>query len=81
MALYESSTEKEPLLFFSSFLKNESISRYETNFYDYPVNPSQIYDKEKGYIEYQKDCYEEGETPTVKIKFKDYGSSQKVVGF
>lgn len=72
MTLYKPSTEKEPLLFFSSFLNEHILNQYENNFYGYPINPSQIFDNDQGFIEYHKDCYEGGEKPTVKIYFKEY---------
>ncbi len=57
MGLYQESTKTRPLLFFESFLKNDKLIKYESMFYDYPINLSQENFREQGYIKYLNDSY------------------------
>lgn len=57
MGLYQESTKTRPLLFFESFLKNDKLIKYESMFYEYPINLSQENFREQGYIKYLNDSY------------------------
>lgn len=50
-----SSNAIEPLRFFIEFIQNDEILNFENKFYNYPINPSQIPNRDEGFIEYQKD--------------------------
>ncbi len=69
MNLYKPSTEIQPLLFFKTFLHKEIIAAYEKQFYEQSINPSQQNNINQGYIEYNKDYYENGEAPSARIYF------------
>ncbi len=78
MNLYKPSTEKQPLLFFKTFLSRERLEAYENHFYEPPTNDYELpfnrslqNNKGEGYIEYHKDFYEDGEAPLVRIYFVD----------
>lgn len=71
MTLYQESTKYKPLLFFQTFLTKESLDKYESSFYDCPINPSQVSSMIGGYIEYSLSEYKEGDNPLQKVYFKD----------
>lgn len=71
MNLYKLSTEKQPLLFFETFLSAERLGAYERNFYETSINPSQVQNLSEGYIEYYKDFHIDDEPPQVRIYFVD----------
>ncbi|MCW4470347.1 hypothetical protein OGH69_15340 [Flavobacterium sp. MFBS3-15] len=71
MKLYQDSTKYKPLQFFETFLTKECLHKYESSFYDYSINPSQVSSKIGGYIEYSVSEYIEGDNPLRKVYFKD----------
>lgn len=64
-----SSTKTEPLKFFYHFLLRKEIDKFEKQFYEYPINPSQIKNKSQGYIEYTLPIYETGESEKKRVYF------------
>jgi len=82
MKRIESSTKIQPLLFFEQFLKKESLSIFEKEFYEANINPSFKAYKELGYVEYIKDLYEDiGEVKPVKVVFLDVLENRLKVEF
>ncbi|WP_341221592.1 hypothetical protein [Polaribacter atrinae] len=69
--MFHKSTKLKPLLFFESFLKEKIQKSYESFFYENIVNPSFKINKERGYIEYLKDSYENEEVKPVIVFFED----------
>ncbi|MGK4566319.1 hypothetical protein [Flavobacterium sp. 3HN19-14] len=70
--LYQNSTSVKPLLFFETFVKKVTIEKYENMFFNSPINPSQTFNIEEGYIEYFKDLYSgEEEIKLTRIYFVD----------
>jgi len=61
MKLYKESSKINPLLFFETFINNDSLREHEDQFYNYPINPSQENFRNLGYLQYTKDLYEENE--------------------
>lgn len=71
MTFYKQSTNTNPILFFETFINNETLASYEDMFYNNPINPSQMSFRDKGYIHYTKDLYEHGEVfKPVRVYFK-----------
>ena len=62
MNSYKSSTKKQPIFFFETFLNKESLAAYKDHFYKDYINPSQKKNLSQGYIEYNKDYYENEES-------------------